>query len=57
MLVIEDKLKEEIEQKKREMILNAKNKGMTNPETVYCSQELDKLIFKFQALSFHKIKC
>jgi Spo0E like sporulation regulatory protein len=46
-----EKLKEEIERKKMEMILIAEKKGTTSSQTLNCSQELDKLIYKFQKLS------
>ncbi|WP_209124415.1 aspartyl-phosphate phosphatase Spo0E family protein [Alkalihalobacillus sp. BA299] len=51
MLTTVERLKEEIEQKKMEMISTAENKGMTSLETLHCSQELDKLIYKFQKIA------
>lgn len=52
MVTTVKRLKEEIEQKKKEMVHIAENKGMASPETLHCSQELDNLISKFQRISF-----
>lgn len=42
------KLKEQIEIKRVEMINTAKETGFNSKETVRCSQELDKLVLKYQ---------
>lgn len=33
---------------RRQLILLGKNKGLTNPDTIKCSTELDELILTFQ---------
>lgn len=43
---MDEKLREQIEQNRSEMIRLATEKGMTHPETIKSSQKLDKLINK-----------
>ena len=56
MIATVKRLKEEIEQKKMEMLHVAELKGISSPETLHCSQELDCLIYKFQKISFVRRK-
>ncbi|WP_079508237.1 aspartyl-phosphate phosphatase Spo0E family protein [Mesobacillus jeotgali] len=42
------KIKEEIEQKRREMIFSAKETGFQSGQTISASQELDRLLNIFQ---------
>lgn len=44
------RLQDEIQNKRENMMQFAEVKGFTNVETIKCSQELDKLIFKYQQL-------
>ncbi|MFS0638604.1 aspartyl-phosphate phosphatase Spo0E family protein [Mesobacillus foraminis] len=43
-------LLEQIQKKREEMIAIARETGLSSNETILCSQELDKLIYKYQAL-------
>ncbi|WP_223881841.1 aspartyl-phosphate phosphatase Spo0E family protein [Niallia endozanthoxylica] len=43
----------EIQKKREKMISLAQEKGLTNNDTIKCSQELDQLIFQYQS-SFRK---
>ncbi|MGY3716922.1 Spo0E family sporulation regulatory protein-aspartic acid phosphatase [Sutcliffiella cohnii] len=46
-----NKLKEEIEQKKLELLKIANASGMASKKTLNCSRELDHLIIRFQRYS------
>lgn len=41
-------LLEQIQKKREEMIAIARETGLNSNETILCSQELDKLIYKYQ---------
>ncbi|WP_338451867.1 aspartyl-phosphate phosphatase Spo0E family protein [Niallia oryzisoli] len=43
----------EIQKKREKMIDLAQEKGLTNNDTIKCSQELDQLIYQYQS-SFRK---
>ncbi|WP_066418261.1 aspartyl-phosphate phosphatase Spo0E family protein [Sutcliffiella cohnii] len=51
-----NKLKEEIEKKKLELIKTANASGMTSKKTLNCSRELDLLIIRFQRYSLLKYR-
>ncbi|MED1201971.1 aspartyl-phosphate phosphatase Spo0E family protein [Heyndrickxia acidicola] len=47
-------LRNQISQLRSEMIMVGQKKGLSHPETIECSQELDKLIIKFERLILNK---
>jgi hypothetical protein len=47
------KLKNQINQLRQKLIKVGKKKGLTHPETIKYSQDLDKLIIKFQTITLH----
>jgi hypothetical protein len=47
-------LRNQISHLRSEMIMVGQKKGLTHPETIERSQELDKLIFKFERLILNK---
>ena len=56
MQTIAEELIVEIENKKLKMVKIARKNGMKSSELVNCSQELDKLILKFQRVSSLLVK-
>lgn len=45
-----EKLKEQIERKRKEMILEADKNGLSSKKVIQVSQELDQLIFEYQKM-------
>jgi stage 0 sporulation regulatory protein len=45
-------LKIQINNLRNKMILIGKEKGLSHPETLKCSEQLDKLIYKLQKLTY-----
>jgi len=48
-----EKLENRINQMKKTLVLVAKKGGLNSHDTIWCSQELDELIIKYQKLKMN----